>query len=577
MSIGYADDTGGLADFDEDAALQNLSQVGQGLPRPDTSVDTVSGGAVSPTPPPAGPELMAPDFGTDVPGADAAPPAPVPQPATPQAAAADIGEGQLKPPPQLTGDPQKDGAALVEYQRYLADRHAETSNKQAQIKQQEALVGQMRGKKELEAAQHVAEQKQAEIARYEKERAERQTTIEEAIKERIAARKDLEHGPDKLHGGQIIAAIFGAVGASLQNMAAVQAGHVGNFENQALNVIQAKFKQQYERRLERIKTAGDELLMARYGAKDAAEAHRAALNDLDAKTAAEYKLAEKAAADRLAQLGVPKAAIEQNEVILKLRQEEAKTEQEIHLREEAQASQRAQAGATLKLAEANLGERKSEFRTTSAERSREFKLRQEDAAAARAERARLAREKADEKKEKSDEDKAVRVHGSVVGYAPSPRVVKPIEDRAVQYDDAIKSAEDLLAYAKEHSILGRIPAGDRYDRAVLAVAATTQANASDATTSHEAGTLKSYGLTSPDAIERTLEHLRKRQAEFMSQLRPVGVDEGRLSLPPPESVPTRGGAPQRAPKLTGADAERMRAARAAGDHSFDAILDQYGF
>ena len=457
------------------------------------------------------------------------------------------------------------------------------ANASAQIEQKKQVVFSDQAKKQLQVeTANLAARKAAE-AKSEAQAKRWQDAIDVAVKEKMAARKDLESGPDKLHGGQIVAAIFGAIGASLQNMAAVQAGHAGNYENQALKVIQAKFQQQYDRRLQRVKLAGDELLEARYGAKDADEAHRAALNDLDAKTAAEYKLAEKEALDRLAQLGVPKAQIDANDVVLKLREGAAQHEEAIHQREEQMSGQRAQAAATLKLAEANLGERKGEFRANLGEKREEFKLRREDAAEARAERERLAREKADEKKTNSDKNLEVRdASGIVRGYAPSSRVVKQVQDRVVQYDDSIKALEDLKANMQANPVLGRLPVGDQYNRAVLAVAATTTANSSDATTAHEANTLKNFGLTSPEAVERTLEHQRQRQEAFMRQLRPVEDDtQSRLSLPPPERAPERApaktAAPKKVPKLNGADAERMRAARAAGDHRFDAILDQHGF
>jgi hypothetical protein len=126
----------------------------------------------------------------------------------------------------------------------------------------------------------------------------------------------------------------------------------------------------------------------------------------------------------------------------------------------------------------------------------------------------------DEKASAAKDARAVRDGaGNVVGLAPTARVVKQMQDRAVQYDDAIDSLEKL----KKNKGFG-IPMGADYDRAVLAVAATTTANASDTTTKHEAGTLKNYGLVSDKAINETLEHLKKRRAAFMKQLQPAGDD-----------------------------------------------------
>jgi hypothetical protein len=119
----------------------------------------------------------------------------------------------------------------------------------------------------------------------------------------------------------------------------------------------------------------------------------------------------------------------------------------------------------------------------------------------------------------ADEDKrAVRTpDGAIVGYLGGSRPnVASFQDRYVQYDDALKSLEAL----KVSKGLG-IPVGDAYDRAVLAVAATTTANPSDKTTAHEAGTLKRYGLINEDAINKTIEHLQQRKQAFTNQLRPT--------------------------------------------------------
>ena len=128
--------------------------------------------------------------------------------------------------------------------------------------------------------------------------------------------------------------------------------------------------------------------------------------------------------------------------------------------------------------------------------------------------------KADAAKLKADEHLAelgVRDgDGNLMGYASSSRNVKAIQDRAIQYDDSIAALEDL----KKNLGLG-LPIGDRVARANIAIAATTTANSSDHTNATEANTIKNYGLNSKDAIERTLEHLKKRQSAFAKQLRPV--------------------------------------------------------
>jgi len=154
-----------------------------------------------------------------------------------------------------------------------------------------------------------------------------------------------------------------------------------------------------------------------------------------------------------------------------------------------------------------------------------------------------AEDAAEKKKNAALEQRTVYVNGTPIGLAPSPRVVKSISDRAIQYEDAIKSLEDLKTQVDNGlPIINRIPQGDAYNRAVLAVAATTTANASDATTAHEANTIKNFGLVSTDAIDKTLEHLRDRQKKFQGQLQPLPGEGGEKS-PAGESKPSGSGVP----------------------------------
>lgn len=117
-------------------------------------------------------------------------------------------------------------------------------------------------------------------------------------------------------------------------------------------------------------------------------------------------------------------------------------------------------------------------------------------------------------------------NGNPAGYASSSRNVKATQDRFIQYEDAVKSLEDLKAYVLANPVVGRAPVGDAYNRAVLAIAATTTANPSDATTKHEADTIKgALGTVSPEAIDKTLEHIKSRQAAFQRQLRHAPGDD----------------------------------------------------
>jgi len=125
--------------------------------------------------------------------------------------------------------------------------------------------------------------------------------------------------------------------------------------------------------------------------------------------------------------------------------------------------------------------------------------------------------KANAAKEKQDE-RTITVGGETL-VAPSVRQATQIEQRAVNYQDAVESLEALKAKVKKDPITGRLPTGDEYDRAVLAVAATTTANPSDKTTAHEAGTLKNWQVVSEDAINRTLKHVKERQEKFLGAYR----------------------------------------------------------
>jgi hypothetical protein len=133
-----------------------------------------------------------------------------------------------------------------------------------------------------------------------------------------------------------------------------------------------------------------------------------------------------------------------------------------------------------------------------------------------------AEDAATAKKQAALDARTVVLDGVPRGTLPSPRIIKPFTDRAIQYDDAIKSLEALKTDISANPIMGRLPTGDVYHRAVAAIAATTTGNVSDKMTEHEAGSIKNFGLTSLAAIDTAIEHLKSRQARFMGTLGPVG-------------------------------------------------------
>lgn len=138
--------------------------------------------------------------------------------------------------------------------------------------------------------------------------------------------------------------------------------------------------------------------------------------------------------------------------------------------------------------------------------------------------------------------------------APTSRIVDKVDQRLINYGDAEESLKDLLAYHKSDPLKAKLPLGDRYDRAVLAVATVTTANASDKTTTHEANTIKNYGLSSEDAIKRTLAHVQERKKAFLSTLKPVDDEPAKADKPETSK-----------PKIPPDVIERAKSRAASGD------------
>ncbi len=126
----------------------------------------------------------------------------------------------------------------------------------------------------------------------------------------------------------------------------------------------------------------------------------------------------------------------------------------------------------------------------------------------------------DKRDEKLDE-RTVTIAGKPIGLLNSSKNVQKFSDRMINYDDAETSLKEALSEAEKHPTKRLTVGNPAYDRAVLAIATVTTANASDSTTAHEANTIKSFGLLSPDAIRKTLEHVRDRKQAFMGQLQPL--------------------------------------------------------
>lgn len=149
-----------------------------------------------------------------------------------------------------------------------------------------------------------------------------------------------------------------------------------------------------------------------------------------------------------------------------------------------------------------------------------------------------ARTGAENRESEKEDTRTVYVNGKPQGMLSSSRNVQKFADRTINYDDALKSLNEALSEA-ERTPTKRLTVGNpAYDRAVLAIATVTTANASDKTTEHEANTIKSFGLISPDAIRKTIEHVKDRKEAFMGQLQPLKTRAAEKESPTSQKVVT---------------------------------------
>ncbi len=129
----------------------------------------------------------------------------------------------------------------------------------------------------------------------------------------------------------------------------------------------------------------------------------------------------------------------------------------------------------------------------------------------------------------ADDKDTVRVGGKPLGLVPSGRGGAVAYGKLLEgYKDSIESVKDLLSYVEQNpkkaALLGTHL--DSFHRAVLALQATSTANATDTTTKHEAESLKSMGVLRADAIRTTLKHLEDRNKAYTADLRPLRGEAG---------------------------------------------------
>jgi hypothetical protein len=538
MSIAAVPDDLEDSDFSPEVARDASAALGQ---PPPTAV------SAQPTPAPPPPVEGAPVV--------AAPPPPAAAEVSPVAAAVagspavekeaekELGAGPKRP--DLTGNPTQDVQKNVEYTRALQDRHDALLKKQGEIAERVAKVEADKNDREADEQARLQEERKREAAAYQVQRAARQSEIESAVSEKMASQKDLTNaGKDETFGmklGRSIAIALGGLGQAL-----MVKGGVHGAQNEGLKAVKDTVAQDYQRRKDRLAAASDAVLQARYGAKDAAEAHRAALNDLDADTAAKYRLIAAEAKKQLDQAGVDKAQSDSNIVVLAAQEEAAKFEGQIHAREEATQQHREQAAATADLAKAHLdqGERQitateAQRRETNYEKRREFNIRDQERrdAAARAAEAKKEKQKdADDKEIVRDES------GKPIGRVPTGRGgAQGFSTRDADYGRAERQLEELLTDVEKNDKRVLSPENIKrretlFNNAVIGVATVSPLGKTNEAMEKEAGSLGSSGGMSlmganPEAIKRKIEELKQQRNQYRQQtLRPLddaGVPEAR--------------------------------------------------
>lgn len=450
--------TPGMEGLNVDQVSQNIGAVGQQGVQP--------AGAMVPGAPPA---ATAP---TAVPQVAAAPAPAEKKPPTnteTQEAAKDVGAPPARP--KLSGDPTKDVQTNLEWSRQLTDYQTSLERKAGEIAKRDAEVQDRRAEREAQAEHAAAAQRQAEQAAYQQQRAERQAAIDNAVKEKAAAYEDVKNGGKESWADRIGGAIAIALGGIGQGL--MLAGHVAGAKNEGLEAVKGQVEADHARRVERLKSASDAVLEARYGFKDAAENHRAALADADADRAAKYRLIAAEAAQQLRAQGASDQDIKTNQVVAASLAEAAKSEDAIHAREEATQVHRETAAATNKLAEAHLGlaeqtltETRSQHRETAAEARARLNLAKDEATTRHEDRAAALAEK------KAEKDKAATVGsvrqnavlGNIAEAEKAAKDIGPVSQDTIQKLQTNREAAKGAEHSATSGVAGNV--ATRLGRAV---------------------------------------------------------------------------------------------------------------
>ena len=462
---------GGLEDFDAQDAADAFDFLNKEKAQP-------------PAAPPL-PDTQPPPFDPAAPPADATAAAPLPGPPSAQPAGPD---GTVPPPippaqvstvdtspspkpqvpavfpplgpppprPKLTGDPTKDNQSNLEWSQQLQDYQADLAKHQAAIAAGNDDIAQRRAERQADAEREEATARQAKAAAFQAQQQARQQQVDDAVKEKQAAYADLKNPEgtsfaDKL--GAALAIALGGVGQGL-----MLKGHVAGAQNEGLIAVNKGIEQDHQRKLERLKSAGEAVMEARYGFKDAADNQRAAMNDLDADRAAKYRLIAAEAEEQLRAQGVGEAEIKSNAVVLNALQEAAKSTDAITAREEQRGIERDKNTREIKALDNEIDYRNRTLSATTADRRErasehrdEFNLKRQD---------QLAR---DEDRKAANAEKAtvgsVRQNAVLGNLAEAEKAAKdigPVSEAAINKLQTNREQSKAAEHAATSGITGNL-------------------------------------------------------------------------------------------------------------------------
>jgi len=227
----------------------------------------------------------------------------------------------------------------LEYSRALQGPEAQLLGKEAEADTGIAQAHEQAAKRKGETDTELDARRLRENADYAKIRDDRQRAIDAYVNDKAFAEQDLSAGfwANRGAGEKALAALMvglGGLGAAYTARSAARLGQVVQPKNQGMAALERIMEEDYRAKQNRVRAAGDAVLQARYGFKDAADNHRAALNDIDAESAARYRNIANEMEVELARRGVDKSLIAQDKNVLAMKEKATAREQGIFERED---------------------------------------------------------------------------------------------------------------------------------------------------------------------------------------------------------------------------------------------------